>query len=35
MSQRREVIFHVPSLEGGGAERVAVEIAKYFVSQGH
>jgi glycosyltransferase involved in cell wall biosynthesis len=35
MSGRREVIFHVPSLEGGGAERVAVEIAKYFVSRGH
>ncbi|GJH13803.1 glycosyltransferase [Caballeronia novacaledonica] len=35
MSNRREVIFHIPNLKGGGAERVAVEIAKHFVSKGH
>lgn len=34
MSGDRDVIFHIPSLQGGGAERVAVEIAKHFVSKG-
>lgn len=34
MSQGCEVIFHIPNLLGGGAERVAVEIARHFVARG-
>ncbi|WP_175979625.1 glycosyltransferase [Caballeronia zhejiangensis] len=34
MNGKREVLFHIPCLHGGGAERVAVEIAKHFVSKG-
>ncbi|HKT98705.1 MAG TPA: glycosyltransferase [Paraburkholderia sp.] len=34
MSQDREVIFHIPNLLGGGAERVAVEIARHFSARG-
>lgn len=34
MTQDREVIFHIPNLLGGGAERVAVEIARHFVTKG-
>jgi len=28
-----DVILHIPSLQGGGAERVAIEIARYFIQQ--
>lgn len=34
MKKRYDVLFHVPSLKGGGAERVAVEVARFFVQQG-
>lgn len=34
MTQNREVIFHIPNLLGGGAERVAVEVARHFVARG-
>ncbi|WP_321787164.1 glycosyltransferase [Paraburkholderia sp. J94] len=34
MNGASEVIFHIPSLLGGGAERVAVEISRYFLSTG-
>ncbi|WP_321947276.1 glycosyltransferase [Paraburkholderia sp. J10-1] len=32
--QNSEVIFHIPHLSGGGAERVAVEVARHFLSRG-
>jgi glycosyltransferase involved in cell wall biosynthesis len=35
MTGSREVIFHIPSLRGGGAERVAVDIARHFLSKGY
>lgn len=35
MNANRDVVFHIPSLQGGGAERVAVEIARHFVSCGY
>ncbi|NLP62041.1 glycosyltransferase [Paraburkholderia sacchari] len=34
MIQNSKVIFHIPHLAGGGAERVAVEVARYFLSKG-
>ncbi|WP_201695258.1 glycosyltransferase [Paraburkholderia hiiakae] len=34
MIQNDEVIFHIPHLSGGGAERVAVEVARHFLSRG-
>jgi glycosyltransferase involved in cell wall biosynthesis len=34
MTEQTTVIMHIPSLAGGGAERVAVEIAKYLESRG-
>lgn len=34
MIQNHEVIFHIPHLSGGGAERVAVEVARHFLSRG-
>jgi glycosyltransferase involved in cell wall biosynthesis len=33
LKKRYDVLFHVPSLKGGGAERVAVELARFFVQQ--
>jgi glycosyltransferase involved in cell wall biosynthesis len=34
MTERSSVILHIPSLGGGGAERVAIEVAKYLESRG-
>jgi glycosyltransferase involved in cell wall biosynthesis len=34
MKTSYDVMLHIPSLKGGGAERVAVELARYFVRQG-
>lgn len=34
MRSSYDVLVHIPSLQGGGAERVAVELARYFVTQG-
>jgi glycosyltransferase involved in cell wall biosynthesis len=34
MTLRYHIVVHVPSLSGGGAERVAVELARYFVGKG-
>ncbi|MFM0395713.1 glycosyltransferase [Paraburkholderia phytofirmans] len=34
MKKRYDVLFHVPSLKGGGAERVAIEVARFFLQQG-
>jgi len=34
MKTSYDVVLHIPSLKGGGAERVAVEIARYFVEHG-
>lgn len=33
MKTSYDILFHIPSLQGGGAERVAVELARYFVEQ--
>jgi glycosyltransferase involved in cell wall biosynthesis len=33
LKSRYDVLFHIPSLKGGGAERVAVEVARFFVEQ--
>lgn len=35
MKQCYDVLLHIPSLRGGGAERVAVDVARYFVEQGN
>jgi glycosyltransferase involved in cell wall biosynthesis len=35
MKQSYDVLLHIPSLRGGGAERVAVEVARYFIQQGN
>jgi glycosyltransferase involved in cell wall biosynthesis len=34
MKKSYDVVLHIPSLKGGGAERVAVELARYFVACG-
>lgn len=34
MKTSYDILFHIPSLQGGGAERVAVEVARYFAQQG-
>ncbi|QFS40574.1 glycosyltransferase [Burkholderia cepacia] len=34
MNTNTDVLIHIPSLRGGGAERVAVEISRYFAGQG-
>ncbi|OTP75946.1 glycosyltransferase [Caballeronia sordidicola] len=34
MKSNYDVVLHIPSLKGGGAERVAVEIGRYFSEHG-